>query len=103
MNTFYLFALANFALCSAIAVISLCRLNAMQCTVLFRVRSEYAAYMGCATASGLQPLWGEWPMWGSLAMAGALLLGLLCSAHAWRSDRAPDIATAPAPLEGEGS
>ena len=93
MDKLYLFALGNFALCTAIVVIALCRLNSMQGTVLWRVRGEYATYVGCATASSLQPMWGEWPLWGSIAMAVGLLLGLLCSSHAWRGDRAPEIAT----------
>ena len=99
MTDLYLFALANAALCAAIVLISLCRLNTMQGAVLYRVRSEYAAYVGCATASALQPWWGEWPMWGSLAMAVGLLAGLLCSAHAWRHDTPPESATAPMPLD----
>lgn len=93
MSKLYLFALANAALCAAVIFIALCRLNAMQGAVLFRVRSEYAGYMGAAVMSAMMPFWGEWPQWGSISMAGALLLGLLCSGHAWRGDHAPEVAT----------
>lgn len=98
MKDLYLFALANAALCGAIVFISVCRLNTMQGSVLLRVQSEYAGYIGGAFASALQPWWNEWPQWGSLAIAGALLLGLLFSGHAWRKDKPPITATAPAPL-----
>lgn len=98
MNDLYLFALANAVLCGAIVFISVCRLNTMQGTVLVRVQSEYAGYIGGAFASALQPWWNEWPQWGSLAIAAALLLGLLFSGHAWRKDKPPATATAPAPL-----
>ena len=98
MNALYLFALANAALCAGVVFISLCRLNSMQGSVLLRVRSEYAGYMGAAVMSAMQPFWGEWPQWGSIGMAGALLLGLLCSGHAWRGDRAPENATGPGEL-----
>lgn len=98
MNELYLFALVNAGLCAGIVFISICRLNTMQGTVLVRVQSEYAGYIGGAIASALQPWWNEWPQWGSLAIAAALLLGLLFSGHAWRRDRPPVSATAPAPL-----
>lgn len=98
MKELYLFAFANAAMCGCIWFISLCRLNAMKGPVLRRVRSEYAVYVGCAIASCLQPLWGEWPRWGSLAMAAGLLVGLLCSARAWQGDTTPAIATDLAPL-----
>jgi len=99
MNELYLFAFVNAALCAAIAFISICRLNAMRgATVLVRVQSEYAGYVGAAFASALQPWWNEWPQWGSLAIATSLLLGLLFSGHAWRKDKPPATATAPAPL-----
>jgi len=92
----YMFALANFAVCTAIGFIVVCRLNAIQDTVLYRVRGEHACYFAAATLSGFQPWFGEWPGWGSLAMSTSLLIGLLCSAHAWRrndQDAAPPIAS----------
>lgn len=100
MDNLYLFAIANLALCAGIAFISLCRLNAMQGKVLWRVRLEYAGYIGGAVAAGLQPYWGEWPQGGSLCIAAAVLLGLICSSSAWKGDKPPASATAPAPLEG---
>lgn len=93
-----LFALLNFGICAPIFGIALCRLNSMGGAVIYRVRSEYAFYVGAAFASAFQPLWDEWPRWGSLAMAAALLLGLLCSGHAWRKDKPPSTATEPAAL-----
>lgn len=99
MNNLHLFALANFVICMGIVFVSICRLNSMQNKVLWRVRLEYAGYIGGAFAAGLQPWWGEWPEWGSLCIAGSILLGLICSSSAWRGDRPPASATAPAPLE----
>lgn len=92
MNSIYLFALANFAVCTLIGFIAVCRLNGMDGSVLRRVRSEYAFYFTAATVSGFQPWFGEWPGWGSLGMSTALLGGLLCSAHAWNRDHPPEIA-----------
>jgi len=99
MNELYTFAMANLVLCMGIVFVSICRLNSMQNKVLWRVRMEYAGYVGGAFAAGFQPLWGEWPQWGSLCIAGAILLGLICSSSAWKGDKPPASATAPAPLE----
>lgn len=98
MTDLYLFAIVNLAICGAIGFIALCRLNAMEGPVLYRVRSEYAGYIAGAIAAGLQPWWNEWPQWGSLSIAGALLLGLIFSGHAWKHDTTPDVATDHAPL-----
>lgn len=98
MTSLYLFAIANLAICAAIAFISLCRLNAMEGPVLYRVRSEYAGYIAGALGAGFQPWWGEWPEWGSLLIAGALLVGLIASSHAWRHDTPPETASDHAPL-----
>lgn len=107
MNTLYLFAMANFAVCCAIFFISICRLNAMDGGALYRVRSEYTGYIAGALACGLQPWWGEWPQIGSLCISGALLIGLFCSSHAWRhnsQDQAPEIANSDrAPLSPDTS
>lgn len=97
MSHLYLYALANLLVCGLIAFIALCRLNAMR-GALWRVRIEYAGYLGGATTAAFQPMWGEWPQLGSIAIAGVLLLGLLCSARAWAGDITPDIATDHAPL-----
>lgn len=105
MNNLYLFATGNLAICVAIFFISVCRLNAMGGGALYRVRSEYAAYIAGSLVCGLQPWWGEWPQLGTLTIAGVLLIGLLCSGHAWRhnhQDTVPDIAKGdPAPTEKE--
>lgn len=96
MTTLYLFAIANAVICFAIIFIALCRLNAMEGTVLVRVQTEYAGYVAGAFAAAFQPWWGEWPQWGSILIAGVLLLGLACSGHAWRrgeKDSPPRIAT----------
>lgn len=98
MRDLYLFAMANLMLCAGIGFISLCRLNAMRKGVLWRVRIEYAAYLGAAFAFGFQPLYGNWPTWGELTMPGAMLVGLLASGKAWAGDVPPDVATDHAPL-----
>lgn len=95
MSDMYVFALANFALSMAVAFVAFCRLNAMHGSVLRRVMSEYAVYMGAALTSALQPWWGEWPRWGSIALATALLWGLLCSSYAWR--RGPPVSASTQP------
>lgn len=99
MNELYMFALANFLLCAGIAFIALCRLNAMRNTVIWRVRLEYAGYIGGSTCAGLQPWWGEWPQWGSIGIALAVFVGLICSSKAWKGDKPPASATIPAALE----
>jgi hypothetical protein len=93
VNELYLYAFGNLVLCGAIAFIALCRLNAMRAGVLWRVRIEYAGYLGGATAAAFQPLWGEWPQLGSLAISFAMLVGLICSGRAWAGDVPPDVAT----------
>lgn len=98
MRDLYLFAMANLLMCAAIGFISLCRLNAMRKEVLWRVRIEYAGYLGAAFAFGFQPLTGNWPSWGELSMPAALLAGLLASGKAWAGDVPPAVATDHAPL-----
>lgn len=98
MSYVYLFALANAVVCAAIVFIAVCRLNAMERTVFWRVRLEYAGYVGGAVASGLQPWWGEWPEWGTIGLAVAVLTALLCTGRAWHGDRPPESATDRAPL-----
>jgi hypothetical protein len=93
MTHYYLMALINLALALGVFFISLCRLNDMDRSVLRRVGLEYAAYITGAIASGLQPWWGEWPGLGSIGLMAALLVGLLCSSHAWRSGRPPESTT----------
>lgn len=100
MSDTYLFALLNLAISIGIVSISLCRLNSMlpEQRVLFRVRLEYAGYIGGSIANGLQPMWGEYPFWGTCSLALAVLIGLICSSNAWKGDRAPESATDRAPL-----
>jgi hypothetical protein len=94
----YLFALANMSFCLGIFFVCLCRLHVMNRLVLFRVRVEYAIYIGAAVASALSPMWGEWPEWGQTSMAAGFLLGLLLGGIGWR-DGPPESTTQPAPLE----
>lgn len=93
MENFYLLALVNLLLGVAVIFISLCRLNDMDGNVLRRVGTEYSVYITGAAASGLQPWWGEWPGLGSICVMAALLVGLLCSSHAWRGGRPPESST----------
>lgn len=91
-------ALLNAVLCLAVVFISICRLNAMRGRVIWRVRLEYAGYVGGALAAAVQPYWSELPEWGALAIVACLLNGLLCSSRAWRYGP-PESTTIPAPLE----
>lgn len=89
----YMIAIVNAMVCVSIICISICRLNTMQGHVLYRVRSEYAAYVGAASFSALQPWMGYWPTWGGLFLASAMLIGLLASSVAWRNGHPPAEAT----------
>lgn len=77
-------AVANLLFALTIVSMCLCRLNVMTPTVMYRVRSEYSAYLASALASGLSPLWGEWPGWGQLSVTCAVLFGMVLSSDAWR-------------------
>lgn len=98
MRDLYLLAMANLAVCAGVGFISLCRLNAMRKGVLWRIRIEYATYLGAAVACGFQPMYGNWPHLGDLCMPVALLCGLLASNRAWAGDIPPAVATDHAPL-----
>lgn len=77
----------NLALCLAIMVICLCRLNAMSHDVLLRVQVEYVFYMGAGFISVARPWWGENVGWASLMLETAILISFLSSTHAWRRVR----------------
>lgn len=97
MLEMYLFALVNLIFCAGICFICLCRNNVMNRRVLFRVRTEYAVYLGAALASGSSFLWNEWPAWGQCGVSAALFYGLWSSGVGWK-DGPPESATGPAPL-----
>lgn len=84
MTLIYLMALINGALCICVIFVSVCRLTVMRGCVAYRVRSQYALYVGAAVFSGLQPWWGYWPTWSAISMGSALLFGLLCDSAQWR-------------------
>lgn len=94
----YLFVIANFTFCMGIIFVCLCRLHVMNKSVLFRVRIEYAGYIGGALGSSLSPMWGEWPEWGQTSMAAVFLVGLLLGGIGWRNGP-PESVTSPVPLE----
>lgn len=98
MNEIYLIALVNFVLCLPSVVIMLCRLNAMGKNVRRIVVVEYAVGVGAMVVSACRPMIGEWPGYASLLVAFFVLLQLVASAPAWKGDKPPDVATAPAPL-----
>lgn len=94
----YLFSVANFVICFSIVFVCLCRLHVMNRRVLFRVRLEYAVYIGVAVASALSPMWGEWPEWGQTCLSAGFLIGLMIGGVGWK-DGPPESVTGPAPLE----
>ena len=100
-NELYLIALANLILCTISGVIMLCRLNAMGRNVRRVVAIEYAVGVGAMVLSALRPMIHEWPGYASLGVAVFVLMQLLASAKAWKGDRTPEVATAPAPLYEE--
>lgn len=77
----------NAFLCISIMGISLCRLNAMDKDVLFRVKLEYVFFMATGFVSMGRPWWGENVGWASLMLETATLISFLCSSHAWRPVR----------------
>ena len=93
-----LFAGANLCICAIIVFVCMCRLHVMNKQVLFRVRVEYAIYIGGALACAFQPMWDEFPEWGTISLAFAFLVGLLLGGIGWR-DGPPPSTTQPAPLE----
>lgn len=97
MTEIYAMALLNGLLCSSIIFISICRLNVMRGCVLYRVRSQYALYVGAAVFSGLQPWWGYWPSYSAISMAAAMLFGLFCDSGQWHGG-APPAASMPGEL-----
>ena len=76
--------LINAALCIAIVGICICRLNAMDKTVLLRVQFEYVFYMTAGFVSMARPWWGENVGWASVMLESAILCGFLSSSHAWK-------------------
>lgn len=98
-DTAMLFALANFAICSAIGWTCICRLSQMSAGTTRRAyRAKYAVLVGAATASGFSlTLFGEWPGITDLAMSSAVLLHLALGRSAWLGG-IPDYARTPRPL-----
>lgn len=79
--------LLNAALCLAIMVICICRLNAMDHYVLMRVRIEYVFCITAGFISMARPWWGENVGWASLMLESAILIIFFSSSHAWRPVR----------------
>jgi hypothetical protein len=66
-----------FALCAAIGVINVCRMNALSHESSFAAQTGQVATMVGATVFGLQPL-VFWPFGGSHASPGGLVLASAC-------------------------
>jgi hypothetical protein len=86
-------ALLVLAECATLIFICGCRLNAMSSEVMRRVIIEYAVYMGAFVFVALAPLAGMWPDWPLVGLLAAIIVGLLCGAHAWKNDTPPEVAT----------
>lgn len=94
-------AAANFVLCSAIGLVSGCRLSQMSMqTTRAWFRLKYAALFTLATASGFSWwLFGVSLGWWQVAPAGVVLACLLTRAPLWRAG-IPDYArSGPVPLD----
>lgn len=94
-----LFAVLTWPACGAIFFIAGCRLNAMPKNTRFLVVLEYSIWAGIGFCTPWLPLAGEWPGPGVVLLLYGLLVILLCSARAWKGDRAPDEATDQMPLD----
>jgi hypothetical protein len=79
----YALAMINMVACGAIGIVCICRLNAMQGSIMHRVKSRYAAFIAAAFASAWQPLIGEWPGLACIGMAVAVLFALLSDSYEW--------------------
>lgn len=100
MTETYLIALTNAAICVAVIVILLCRLNAMggSLRVRFAVRVAHALGVGAMMCSMLRPMINEWPGYASLLVDAYVLMELWSSRSAWRGidgDHPPDSAITP--------
>ncbi len=100
MTEQHLIALVNAIACAISWFIMVCRLNSMRHMPKgrFWVRAEYAVGVGAMIASAFRPLINEWPGYASLCVAAYVLVALIASGKAWRGDKPPANATAPAPL-----
>lgn len=74
----------NAALCIGIMIVSVCRINAMDNTVLFRVFLEYAFFLTAAFVSLVRPFIGESVGWATVMLEAAVLASFFTSMHAWR-------------------
>lgn len=86
MNEQLMLATLQFALCTAIGVACLCRINLMRGkdTLLF-YRFAYSAMLGVATACGFSPLLlHEWPNRSSVLMSAGVLIVVCAGLKNWR-------------------
>lgn len=82
-----LLAVANLAICLAIAWACICRLNSDVCKYLLRPRARYTLLLAGSLASGLQPvLFGAWPGIGTVLFGASVLGGLLINVVRWTYD-----------------
>lgn len=99
MTDFYLLALINLAVCTAIGWSCVCRIAVMDGrTTLLSFRLKYAFLLVAATASGFGPaLLGSWPEVADVLLNTAFLYMMAGGARAWRGG-VPDYATRPGAL-----
>lgn len=83
--------LVNFAACSLIGWICICRLNLLGRQSDWRVRAQFTAYFVGAQANGFGFLfWEDHPTVGSTLLSIAVLAGLMMSRHRWSRGAPPD-------------
>jgi hypothetical protein len=78
-----------FIVCSAVGIINVCRMNALEADSSWAARTGQVAMMVGATVYGLQPLvfapfGGAHASLGGLVLAGACLVTLLTGRGRWR-------------------
>lgn len=92
-----LLALINFALCVALAQMSLCRMARMSASTTLRsVRMAYAILFTTAVAVGTMPWWaGVWPSWGGVALCFSYCIVMYVNRRQWAEGVPVHARTAP--------
>lgn len=91
--------LLNVCACGAVVLVCIGRLALCHSGIACSVRLKYTTLLTGALAQGFQSIFfGTWPNLASVILISAILLGVLCSEHRWRTRPPPETETRPAPL-----
>ena len=103
LNNYYAMAIVNLAACLVVFCTCVCRITAVDKTVLLRVRMKFILLGPSALIFGISPLWGDWPGYASLAFSVSSAIGLLAETYQWKhgSPASTRLETMPAELLAE--